>query len=231
MAEIYTYAFSAFGSNEYSKTQLAAECQAALSQAPFQFVDEASSVELHFQTAVTPASLDAVVAAHQGYFERAWIHVTSDPVIEPVVPGASKVLANDRPAIEVQNGVTGFGSVSVAWPLTEKTGRVLRVRVKFIVKGTGTGSNVRIGVRFKAEATGDDSSGAFVVTGFAVVPVTFTTIGEVFEAELRLDAGGVELDDAFALQVGRDGNNELGAGTNDDVDQAVQILTVTAEAG
>lgn len=231
MAEIYTYAHTAFGSGEYNRQALITECTAALGQAPFQFVNDGSNVALWFQTAVTVATLDGVVAAHQGLFERAWINVVSDPVIEPVLPGSSKVLANDRPAIEVQDAVTGFGAIGVVWPVVPHANHVLRLRVKFILKATGTGSNVRIAARYKADVAGGDSSGAFAQTAFVAVPVTFTTIGEVFEAELRLPAATVALGAALALQVGRDGNNELGAGANDDVNQAVQIIALEAEAG
>lgn len=231
MAEIYTYAYTAFGSGEYARRALITECTAALGQAPFQFVDDVSDVQLHFATAVNVSSLNAVVAAHQGIFDRPWIRVVADPVVEPIVPGASKVLANDRPALEVQDGVTGFGSIGVAWPISAQSGRLLRVRMRFILKAVAGGSSVRIAARFKAESPGEDSSGAFSQTGFVVVPVTYTTLGEIFEAQIILDASAVALGAALALQVGRDGNNELGAGTNDDVTTAVQIIALEAEAG
>ena len=41
-----------------------------------------------------------------------------------------------------------------------------------------------------------------------------------------LDGAGFKKDDAVSVQVGRDGNNEMGAGTNDDTDVAVQIIAV-----
>lgn len=230
MTEIYTYQLSDFGSGEFDAEILSAECQAALGAEPYQFARDTSQAELWFESAVNKSTLDGVVAAHQGLFQRPWERVFIDPVLEPVVPGASKVLANDRPAIEVQNGVTGFASLQVVWPLAQSASRQIRIRAKFILKASGTGSNIRIAAKIKSQAVGEDSSAAFAATGVVVVPVTFTTIGEVFEGELLLDASGFKLDDAVAIQVGRDGNEEIAGGAADDVDQAIQIIAVKGEA-
>jgi hypothetical protein len=159
------------------------------------------------------------------------IQVITDPVMEPVIPGSSKVVANDRPAIEVQNGVTGWAAVQAIWPRHQTADAKVRACIRFILKAVNTGSNVRISFRIKAEGTGDDSSEAFPQTGFATVPITYTTIGEVFCGNVTLDADAFEKGDAVALQVGRDGNNELsGSGSDDDVDVAVQIIGVEVEA-
>lgn len=229
MAEVYTYALSAFGSGEYDVGLFQTECQAALSAAPYQFVRSSSQVELWFESAVNQTTLNGVVAAHQGLFAKAWDRVFVDPVFEPVVPGASKVLANARPAVEVDTGITGFASIQAVWPLPSRAGRQLRLRIKFILKALGTGSSVRIAAKVKGEGVGDDSSAAFTITGFVAVPVTHTTLGEVFGAELILDASSLEEDDAVAIHIGRDGNNELGSGTNDDVNQAIQIIAMRGE--
>lgn len=175
-------------------------------------------------------ALAALVAAHKGNRVRSWVVATYDPEMEPVVPGSSKVLANDRPAIEVQDGVTGYAAIQAVWPYAQDDDAQIRVLVQFILKAAGTGTNVRIAARFKSQGPGEDSAVVFSVVGFVVVPVTHTTIGEVFKGELILNASSAHFEDAVALQVGRDGNNELGAGANDDVDQPVQIIAVRMEA-
>lgn len=176
------------------------------------------------------SALDAVVAAHKGNPVRVWTTLAREPEMEPVVPGASKVVANDRPAIEVQSGVTGFAAIQAVWPYPQDDDAEIRVLIHFVLKAAGTGSNVRIAFKFKAEGPGEDSTAAFSAAAFVVVPVTHTTVGEVFKGELILDASSAHNEDAVALQVGRDGNNEFGAGDNDDVDQPIQIIAVKMEA-
>jgi len=176
------------------------------------------------------AALTALVAAHKGNPVRSWVKV--DPVLslEPVEPGASKVIANDRPAIELQPTATGWSAMQAIWPLAQDPDSELVARIKFILKALGTGSDVRIAVRGKSEAAGEDSSGVFSVVEWVAVEVTHTTLGEVFEGELTLDASSFSLNDSVAIQIGRDGGNTLGAGTSDDVNQAIQILAVKLEA-
>jgi hypothetical protein len=148
-----------------------------------------------------------------------------DPIMEPMLPGASKVVANDRPALEVQNGVTGWGATQTLWRQPQRSSGKLCCRVAFILKESGTGTKVRIAARAKAEKAGEDSSESFADTGFSTVTTSYTTLGEVFEACVELDASSFALGDAIALQIGRDGNNEIsGTGDNDDVDVAIQII-------
>jgi hypothetical protein len=156
--------------------------------------------------------------------------IAVDPVMEPIEPGSSKVIANDRPAIEIQDAVTGFAAIQSVWPLPQLADAEMCIAIKFILKAAGTGTNVRLGMKYKTQAVGEDSSDAFDHSGFVVVPVTHTTVGEVFEGMIILPANQAALDDAVALQFGRDGNNEMGAGTNDDVNVAVQIISIKAEA-
>lgn len=172
-------------------------------------------------------TLDGLVAAHDGAELRSLVDVTVDPPLEPVVPGSSKVVANDRPAIEIATGTTGWAASWGIWPLVQFSKAQLRARIAFILKESGSGSNVRIAARAKAQSPGADSSAAFSDTQFVVVPVTHTTIGEVFSATVWLDASSFEEGDSLAVQVGRDGNNALGAGTNDDVSVATQIISVS----
>jgi hypothetical protein len=173
-------------------------------------------------------ALDALVAAHDGQPPVEWEIVHIPAPLKAVQAGASEVIANDRPAIEVQPGATAFGAASFPW---KKKGGYTTARVSghFILKASGTGANVRIGAKVKAQGVGEDSSQAFAPEGFVVVPVTFTTVGEVFAGEVDLDASGIEFEDSVALHIGRDGNNEMGAGADDDVDVAIQIIDVHVE--
>ena len=175
-------------------------------------------------------AMDAVLSAHDGVAVRELVAVVVDPVMDPVVPGASNVLANDRPAIEVVEDITGFAAIAALWPLPIYSIAKLKVTIKFVLKASGTGTKVRIGAKVKAEAVGEDSSEAFTITGFTAVTVAHTTIGEIFEGAVELAVSSFNLDDAVAVQIGRDGNNEMGVGTNDDVNVAIQIITVKIEA-
>lgn len=176
------------------------------------------------------AALNAVVTAHKGNPVRTWVPVEPVLSLEPVEPGASKVVANDRPAIELQPSATGWSALQAVWPLAQDPDAEVRARIKFILKALGSGSDVRIAVRMKSESVGDDSTGAWEVTEFIAVEVTHTTLGEVFEGVLGLAASSFSLNDSVAIQIGRDGGNTLGAGTTDDVDQAIQIIAARLEA-
>jgi hypothetical protein len=143
--------------------------------------------------------------------------------------GVMEVIANGRPAVEVEDGQTGFGSAPIHWVEETTPNSKLRVTAQFILKATGTGSTVRLAAKFKFQATGEDSSDAFSPDGFVEVPVTHTTLGEVFEGQMVLDGSDISIHDACAFQIGRDGNNEMGAGTDDDVDVPIQIIAVELE--
>ncbi len=167
---------------------------------------------------IDPAATTAVEA-------RSGLNVITDPSMEAVLPGASIVVANGRPAVEIQNDDTGWGAIQARWPHDALGVARLIVTLKFILKATGTGTVARMAARAKAHGAGEDSSGAWSDTQYADATVTHTTLGEVFEAALDLDASTFDLNDALALQVGRDG-----AHANDTLDQAVQIIGVQAEA-
>lgn len=153
-----------------------------------------------------------------------------DPLLEPVTSGVSRVVANDRPGVEYPEDVTGFAAAHGVWPHEQNDEAVCRITAAFVLKESGTGTKVRIGAKVKAEGEGDDTTGAFADSDFAVVTVTHTTIGEEFIATIDLDASGFEDGDAVALHVGRDGDNDMGSGTNDDVNVAAQIIALKVEA-
>lgn len=235
MATEFTYSISGdTQTGVLSSNRLAVEIeQSSIVSALLALRTEGDALYVSFASDLSSAdetTLDAVIAAHSGDKLRDWTLILSEREMEPVVPGASKVVANDRPAIEIQNGVTGYAALQAIWPLLQYTKAELRLRIYFILKATGTGSNVRIAARMKAQGSGEDSSAAFTVSDFTVAPVTFTTIGEVFVADVILDASSAEFGDAIAAQIGRDGANDLGSGTSDDVNQAIQIIGMQMEA-
>ena len=156
---------------------------------------------------------------------RAVLEVISDPYLEAVEPGATTVVANGRPAIEIAADQTGWGAIMARWPHEINAAARLKVTIKVILKALGTGTVLRLAARAKAQGEGDDSSEAWADTQYLDKTVSHTTLGKVFEGTLDLDASGFSLDDALALQIGRDG-----AHANDTLDQAAQIIGVKAEA-
>lgn len=153
------------------------------------------------------------------------IDIVVDPAPSAIEPGASLVVANDRPAVEVQAGGEGWGALDVHWPHELNAAARLKVCIGFILKSLGTGTVARMGARVKAQGLGDDTSEAWEDTKFVDAAVTHATLGEIFKAEFDLDASSFGSGFAVALQIGRDG-----AHANDDLDQPVQIFCVKGVA-
>lgn len=164
----------------------------------------------------------AATAAIDG---RSEVDIVVDPAPSAIEPEASLVVANDRPAVEIQADGEGWGALDVRWPHEVNAAARLKVCVKFILKALGTGTVARMAARAKAQGEGDDSSAPWADTQYDEVTVTHTLLGEVFIATFNLDASTFDLGDAVALQVGRDG-----AHANDTLDQAVQIFCVKGVA-
>lgn len=193
----------------------------------------AGSCDIWFVGALTVGEesvLDDLVAAHSGDPIRAWVNIVSDPVMEPVVPGASTVVANDRPAIEIEDGITGFAALASVWPMYQMSNARLRATIKFIMQAAGTGTNVRLAAKAKSQAVGEDSSDIFPYSVFIVVPIDYDLVGEVYEGVIDLAVPLFKLDDALAIHIGRDGANSMGAGVNDDANKPIQIISVKLEA-
>lgn len=155
------------------------------------------------------------------------VKLNLDPGSSLIETTAKKVLVNGFPALEFDKVDTRFGFASMYWNGTP-SGDVA-VRVRFILKAVGSGTNVRIGVKVKARAVGEDTSTAFDQELFVVVPVTTTTIGEVFEATITIPAATFADGDVVSLGIGRDALNLLGAGTNDDFSKSIQIISSRLE--
>lgn len=227
----YTYSVIGDTANGVVSTErLTIEIQKSAIATPLTLVVSKSGVLLvWFDTALSVGDetiLDGLIAAHDGVEVRDFVSVSVDPNPEPVVPGSSKVVANDRPAVEVATGVTGWAAAWGVWPLEQFSHAEMCVCISFILKEAGTGSNVRVCARVKAHGAGADSSTAFTDTQFVAVPVTHTTVGEVFRGVIELDASTFQNGDSLAIQLGRDGANTLGAGTNDDVSVAIQVISI-----
>jgi hypothetical protein len=157
--------------------------------------------------------------------ERDVINLVTDPLLEPAAPGASAVVANDRPALELIEDLDAWGAVMLTWPHEQHSAAELVVTLRFILKSTGTGTVARMAARAKAQGAGDDSSAAWADTQYDDATVSHTTLGEVFDATLQLDASGFDQGDAVALQVGRNGSH-----ANDTCSEPVQIIGLQAEA-
>ncbi len=176
-------------------------------------------------------TLDGIVAAHTGVEPKNYAPLTILIPWQAVSAGVSDVIANDNAAIEFADETTGYAATELQWSIPNNPNAVLRLKIKYIIKATGTGTYVRLIARLKRQAVGTDSSKAFDDTQVIYQAINFTTIGEVFEGTITLDASALEYGDAIALQIGRDGNNELTATENDDVDQSIQVISVQVERG
>jgi hypothetical protein len=193
------------------------------------FVDALSAGDKTTLDGDTTNPCGGIIGAHSGIPWPQYRPVSWYAPFKAVDAGVVEVVANGRPAVEVEDGQTGFGSAAIHWVEETTANSKLRVTAQFILKATGTGSTVRLASKFKFQATGEDSSEAFSPEGFVEVPVTHTTLGEVFQGQLVLDGSDISNHDACAFQIGRDGNNEMGAGTGDDVNVPIQIIAVELE--
>lgn len=234
--EKYTYVIAtAFPNGKVASCRLTQEIQDNVTiVTALEHIDTADgNCDIWFTSALSApevVELNNIVATHTGECIREWVDVIYDPEMEPVEPGASKVVANDRPAIQVENGITGFASMAGIWSLDQMSYAELKATIKFILQDVNSGSNIRIAIKAKSQATGEDSSEVFPYLDFISVPVDFTTIGEVFEGVITLYVPLFKKNDALAIHIGRDGSNSMGAGTNDDVDVAIQIISIKLEA-
>jgi hypothetical protein len=148
-----------------------------------------------------------------------------DAPIEPVVPGASKVIANDRPAIEIEANTTGYGAIQTIWPHEQNDAAKIVLQLSVVLKESGTGTIARLIARAKSDGAGDDSTGAWDDSQSLDVTVNHTIIGDVFRGSIELDASDFALGDAVALQIGREG-----AHANDTLSVALDIISVKGQA-
>lgn len=175
--------------------------------------------------------LDGIVTAHTGVPLIALLPILLESPFLPIEEGVSEVIANGRPAIECQPGITGFAGARMRWPEIGKLYTKVCVLVQFILKAEGTGSNIRLAIKAKSNATGTDTSPElpipFEPVGCVVVPVNFDNIGVIFEGVVEFLRADFSEGDAVAIQLGRDGNEEIGSGDPDDVDVPIQIISYT----
>lgn len=151
--------------------------------------------------------------------------ITMDAVFEAAASGASNVVANDRPALEHVEDLTSWTAAKATWPHEQNDAAKLVLTAQFILKALGTGTVARLAARAKSQGSGEDSSASWADTQYVDITISHTTLGEVFEGVLTLDASGFHFGDAVALQLGRDGSH-----ANDTLDQSLQIIGIQAEA-
>lgn len=171
--------------------------------------------------------LDGIVAVHTGCPFCALMPTLLESPLLPIDEGVSGVIVNGRPAIECQPAITGFAGARMCWPEVGPIYTKVCAVVQFILKAEGTGSNIRLVLKAGSNATGFDSSAPFSSVEISVVPVNFNTIGEIFEGVVKLSRTSFNEGSPVAIQLGRDGNSEVGSGIDDDVDVAIQIIAVT----
>jgi hypothetical protein len=164
-----------------------------------------------------------------------WISINSDEVpYTEWIPAdklyttgtSSKVVANDFTALEVQQNKTAFGVCNIVLKKTPSSD--VTVKIRYIIKSSGTGTYVRAAAKLKNVGADEDTYPDFSADQkkFTAQSVTFTTIGQQWEATLTFSQSAISFakDDTVAVHIGRDGANSMGAGNNDDVNKAIQIL-------
>ncbi len=141
---------------------------------------------------------------------------------------ASKVDSNGFSALELQNGQTSFGIWSNVWRRTPTTS--VTVKIQFKLKTAGTGTFVRVAIKYKARSPGEDTSTAFDEEAFASVTVTPGSPDDIYEGIVVLDEANFIEGDAVGMSIGRDGNNDFsGPGDSDDFNKRIHILAFELE--
>jgi hypothetical protein len=141
---------------------------------------------------------------------------------------ANKVLANDYAAIEIQANQTAFGVWSGSWKRAPTSNVIFKIR--FIMKSSGADSPyVRIALKIKARAVGEDSSTDFDYVSFVPVQINYTTLGQIFEGSFSVSNSLFAVGDSVSIHAGRDGHNDLGVGQSDTASKAIQIITIDVD--
>ena len=159
---------------------------------------------------------------------KIWIPVDIPIQLRSLDSGVTEVIANGRVALEIQDSGTGFGISSLIWYLGQPD--KVRVTFYFILKSSGSGSNVRIASQLKAQGDGEDSSAVYSSGAFSVVSIDHDNPGDIFTGSVELDTSIIDSGDSVSIGVGRDGNNEMGSGDYDDATVPIQILQFKVEA-
>ena len=121
--------------------------------------------------------------------------------------------------------ITDFGSYSIDWVRTPVTSVTLKVR--FVIDDDSSANNyVRIAARVKARAVGENITTTFDNTTFEAVNVSSSSGGKVFSAAIVLNPVDFQNEDLVCINVGRDGANSLGSGTNDNFGKKITIESV-----
>lgn len=151
-----------------------------------------------------------------------------NPGVLVTTGNASKVVTNDYGAIELPNSSTTSGVWSNRWRRTPVTS--VKVKCQFKLKVAGTGTIVRMMVRYKAKAVGESTAGAFDQEIVKAVTVNPAAPDNVYEGVVDLAIANFTEGDAVAMHIGRDGNNEIVSGeASDDFNKRVQLLAIELE--
>ena len=137
------------------------------------------------------------------------------------------IVANDYAALEFSKSKTDFGSWSALWQRTPSAD--VTVKVQFILRSSSSGTVVRIGIKTKSKAVGEDSSSGFDAEVVDPVTINTTTIGEIFQATLTIPAATFADGDATTLNIGRDGQEEISGGAADDFNEAIHLIAVRVQ--
>lgn len=163
----------------------------------------------------------------QSVFDTPTLKQFSPTSFTPADSDALLVVANDFPALELKPLKSSFGATSFI--LDNNPVANVRITASMILKQAGTGDWIRLAGKAKQVATGGDTSAPFTVTNFIPVDVSGVTVGEEFEATVELDYTSLIQGQLILFHIGRDGNNELGAGQNDTFNRAIQMIAIDIE--
>lgn len=172
-----------------------------------------------------------------------WIEVVSDAEAigaayrEPINPGVLVTTGNSRKAsdgffsyIEYPNGSSNYATWNTVWSRDASTS--IKMNMYFRLKAAGTGSVVRVAVKTRPRAVGEDSSSSHAddEEAFTAVTVTTTTIGEIFKGVVSLTPSKYTIGDNVGFAIGRDGGNEIsGGGSSDDYNKRTELTGLLLE--
>lgn len=123
---------------------------------------------------------------------------------------------------------TDFGAWSEFWRRGPTTS--VNLRVLFALKQAGSGSYVRIAARTKAKAAGENIISAFDIETFVSISVSGGLAGDIYLAQLSLGPTNFANGEAVALNIGRDGANQVaGPGNDDDFGKSILLIATEVE--
>jgi len=119
------------------------------------------------------------------------------------------IVGDDYAGLELKKAQTLFGAWSTYWTYTTTSSVV--VYVPFILMNSGSGTKVRIAIKTKSRATGEDSGpeGTFDDEQVNAVTVNPTNDGNWYETTFSIDGAVFEEGDKVAIHFIRDADQEV----------------------